>query len=104
MERRVTACLNVVILPREKEKLFQGSGFSKRKLVVFTDHQYAEKTWPLSTKTFVPYILDSAAFITVVPKLLVKELKETGSGVVGARLEKDVEMKTAVKDVVIIAK
>jgi len=33
-----------------------------------------------------------------------KKLKETGSGVVGARLEKDVEMKTAVKDVVIIAK
>jgi len=33
-----------------------------------------------------------------------KKLKESGSGVVEATLEKDVEMKTAVKDVVTIAK
>jgi len=32
-----------------------------------------------------PYILDSGAFTTVVPKSLLKKLKEAGSGVVEAR-------------------
>ena len=55
-------------------------------------------------KVWFPYILDSGAFTIVVPKSLLKKLKEAGSGVVEATLEKDVEIKTAVKDVVTIAK
>ena len=55
-------------------------------------------------KVWFPYILDSGAFTTLVPKSLLKKLKEAWSGVVEATFEKDVEMKTAVKDVVIIAK
>ena len=55
-------------------------------------------------KVWFPYILDSGAFTTVVPKSLLKRLKGNGSGVVETTLEKDVEMKTAVKDVVTIAK
>jgi len=55
-------------------------------------------------KVWFPYILDSGAFTTVVPKSLLKKLKEAGSEVVEATLEKDVGMKKAVKDVVTIVK
>jgi hypothetical protein len=55
-------------------------------------------------KIWFPYILDSGAFTIVVPKSLLKKLKGAGSVVLEATLEKDVEMKTAVKDVVTIAK
>ena len=55
-------------------------------------------------KVSFPNILDSEAFTTVVPKSLLNKLKEAGSGVVEVTLEKDVEMKMAVKDVLTIAK
>ena len=55
-------------------------------------------------KVWFPHILDSGAFTTVAPKSLLKKIKEGGSEVVEVALEKDVEIKTAVKDVVTIAK
>jgi len=39
-------------------------------------------------KVWFPDILDSGAFTTVVPKSLLKKLKESGSGVVEVTFEK----------------
>ena len=47
--------------------------------------------------------MDGGAFTTFVPKLLGEKLEETGSEVVELALEKPVEMKTAVKNVLTIA-
>ena len=78
--------------------------FSKKKLAVLTDPQFGGKNLALvDEKVWFPYILGSGAFTTVVPKSLLKKLKKDGSGVVETTLKKDVEMKTAVKDVVTIA-
>ena len=71
----------------EKEKLLQKRGFSNRRLSVLTDHQYVGKDLALvGEKVWFSYILDSGAFTTVVPKLLLKELKEAGSGEVEVSL------------------
>ena len=89
----------------DKERIVKESSFSKKKLAVLTDPQFGGKDLALvDEKVWIPYILNSGAFTTVVPKSLLKKLKEAGSGVVESTLEKDVEMKTAVKDVVTIAK
>jgi hypothetical protein len=89
----------------DKERIVKERSFSKKKLAVVTDPQFGGKDLALvEEKVWFPYILDSGAFTTVVPKSLLKKLKEAGSGVVEATLEKDVEMKMAVKDVVTIAK
>jgi len=88
-----------------KERIVKERSFSKKKLAVQTDPQFGEKDLALvGEKVWFPYILDSGAFTTVVPNSVLKKLKEAGSGVVEAPLEKDVEMKTAVTDVVTIAK
>jgi len=55
-------------------------------------------------KVWFPYILYSGPFTTAVPKSLLKKLKEAGSEVVEATLEKDVKMKMTVKEVVTVAK
>ena len=82
----------------DKEKIVKERSFSKKKLAVLTDPQFGGKDLALvDEKVLFSYVLYSAAFTTVVPKLLLKKLKEAGSEVVEARLEKDVEMKTAVK-------
>ena len=88
----------------DKEKIVKERSFSKKKLAVLTDPQFGGKDSALvDEKVGFPYILDSGDFTTIVPKSLLKKLKEYGSGVVETRLDKDVEMKTAVKDVVTIA-
>jgi hypothetical protein len=72
---------------------------------VRSDPQFGGKGLALiDEKVWFPYILDSGAFTTVVRNSLLKKLKEAGSGVVESTLEKDVEMKMAVKDTVTIAK
>jgi len=89
----------------DKERIVKERSFSKKKLAVLTDPQFGGKDLALvDEKVWFPYILDSGAFTTVVPKSLLKKLKEAGSGVVEALLEKVVEMKMAVKDIVTIAK
>jgi len=89
----------------DKERIVKERSFSKKKLAVLTDPQFGGKDLALvDEKVWFPYILDSGAFTTVVPKSLLKKLKEAGSGVVEATLEKDVGMKKAVKDVVTIVK
>ena len=89
----------------DKERIVKERSFSKKKLAVLTDPQFGGKDLALvDEKVWFPYILDSGAFTTVVQKSLLKKLKEDGSGVVETTLEKDVQMKTAVKDVVTIAK
>jgi len=106
VEKRDTACLTVERLPRmNKERIVNERSFSKKKLAVLTDPQFEGKDLAfVDEKVWFPYILDSGAFTTVVPKSLLKKLKGARSGVVEATLEKDVEMKIAVKDVVTIAK
>jgi hypothetical protein len=87
-----------------EERIVKERSFSKKELAVLTDPPFGEKDLAqVDEKVWFPYILDSGAFTTVVPKSLLKKLKEAESGVVEATLEKDVEMKTAVKDVVTIA-
>ena len=89
----------------DKERIVKELSFSKKKLAVLTNSPFGGKNLALVVeKVWFPYILDSGAFTIVVPKSLLKKLKEAGSGVVEATLEKDVETKTAVKDVVTIAK
>jgi hypothetical protein len=89
----------------DKERIFKQCSFSKKELAVVTDPQFGGKDLALfDDKVWFPYILDSGAFTTIVPKLLLKKLKEAGSEVVEATLEKNVEMKTAVKHVVTIVK
>jgi hypothetical protein len=89
----------------DKERIINEQSFSKKKLAVLTDPQLGGEYLALvDEKVWLPYILDSEAFTTVLPKSLWKKLKEAGSRVDEATFEKDVEMKTAVKDVVIIAK
>jgi hypothetical protein len=101
VEKTDTACLTVERLPR----IVKERSFWKKKLAVLTDPQFRGKDLALvDDKVWFPYILDSGAFTTVVPKSLLKKLKEAGSRVVEATLEKDVEMKKAVKDVATIVK
>jgi hypothetical protein len=89
----------------DKERIFKEPSFSKKKLAILADPHCKGKDLALvNEKVWFPYILDSEAFTTVVPKSLLKKLKESGSGVVEATLEKDVDMKIAVKDVVTVAK
>jgi hypothetical protein len=89
----------------DKERIVKERSFSKKKLAVVTNPQFRGKDLALvDEKVWFPYILDSGAFTTVVLKSLLKKFKEAGSEVVEAPLEKDVEMKMAVKDVVTIAK
>jgi len=89
----------------EKERIVKERSFWKKRLAVLTDAQFGGKDLALvDEKVWFPYILHSGAFTTVVPKSLLKKLKEAGSRVVEATLEKDVEMKMAVQDVVTIAK
>jgi len=89
----------------DKERIVKEHSFSKKELAVVSDPQFGGKDLALVVeKVWFPYILDSGAFTTVVPKSLLKKLKEAGSGVVAAALEKDVEMQRAVEDVVTIAK
>jgi hypothetical protein len=76
-----------------------------RKLDVLTDHHCVGKDLALvDEKVWFPFILDSGAFTTVVPKLLAKELKEAGSGVIGVPLEDPVRIRAAVKNVLTGAK
>jgi len=101
VEKRDTACLTVEILPR----IVKERSFSKKKLAVLTEPQFGGKELALvDDKVWFPYILDSGTFTTVVPKLLLKKVKDAESELIEATLEKYVEMKTAVKDVVTIAK
>jgi len=108
VEKRDNACLTVERLPRMiKRGSSRERSFSKKELelAVLTDPQFGGEVLALvDEKVWFPYLLDSGAFTTVVPKSLLKKLKEARSGVVEATLEKDVQMKTAVKDVVTIAK
>ena len=85
----------------DKDMIVKECSFS----TVLTDPQFGGKDLALvDEKVWFPYILDSEAFTTVVQKSLLKKVKEDGLGLVETTLEKDVEMKTAVKDVVTIAK
>jgi hypothetical protein len=89
----------------DKERIFKKRSFSEKKVAVLSDPQFGGKDLALvDQKVWFPHILDSGAFTTVAPKSLLKKIKEGGSEVVEVALEKDVEIKTAVKDVVTIAK
>ena len=73
----------------DKERIVKERSFSKKKLAVVTDPQFGGKDLALvEEKVWFPYILDSGAFTTVVPKSLLKKLKEAGSGVVEVTFEK----------------
>jgi hypothetical protein len=73
----------------DKERIVKKRSFSKKELAVLTDPQFEGKDLAvLDEKVWFPYIPDSGAFTTVVPKSLLKKLKEAGSGVVGSTLEK----------------
>jgi hypothetical protein len=72
----------------DQERIVKERSFPKKKLAVLTDLQFGGKDLALVDEKFwFPYILDSGAFTTVVPKSLLKKLKEAGSGVVKATLE-----------------
>jgi len=78
----------------DPERIVKEHSFSKKQLAILADPQFGGKDLALvDEKVWFLYIVDSGGYTTVVPKSLLKKLKEAGSGVIGRKFEKDVERK-----------
>jgi len=65
--RRLSDCRKTT--KDDKERIVKQRSFSKKKFAVLTDPQFGGKDLALvDEKVWFPYILDSGAFATVVPK------------------------------------